>query len=166
MSHEFTCMCVCMYVRMYVCRCVRGRYKCTKTNACVYVCMCVCIYVRRRYTCTKTNVCLYVCRCGRLYVLGDIDVRRRTYVCILCTFVRETFQVVCAFAHVRVFVCIYAYALNDEYIHVYHMHHVGMNPVAWIKHSRDTFHGASQCWCVRAQKHNNERASVCVCICV
>ena len=46
----YVCMCVRTYVCMYVCMCVRT-YVCM--YACVYVCMCV-----------HMHVCMYVCRVG------------------------------------------------------------------------------------------------------
>ena len=44
-GNKRVCMCVCMYVRMYVCM----LYVCCM-YVCMYVCMCVCMYVRM-YVC-------------------------------------------------------------------------------------------------------------------
>ena len=78
-------MCVCVYVRMFVC---------------VYGCMCVCLYVRMCvcvYGCMC--VCLYVRMCVCVYVCMGVCV----YVCMfVCVYVR-----MCVCAYVCMCVCAY-----------------------------------------------------------
>ena len=63
-NRPYVCMCVCMYICVYVC-------------ICIYVCMYVCVCM---YICVYVCICMYVCMCVRVCVFTQKHTRP-TYTC-------------------------------------------------------------------------------------
>ena len=64
--HMYVCMyvCVCAYVCVYVCVCVH-MYVCMRVCVCICMCVCVCMCM---CVCACVHVCVYVCACVCVYV--------------------------------------------------------------------------------------------------
>jgi hypothetical protein len=89
------CVCVCMYVCMYVCVCV---------CVCMYVCVCMCVCM---YVCVCVCVCVYVCMCVCMYVC--VCVCMYVYVCVYVCVCVCVCLCVCMYVCVCMCVCVCVY---------------------------------------------------------
>ena len=134
------CMCLCMYVGMYVCTYAR-MHVCTyaRMHVCMYACMHVCMYACM-HVCTF-HVCMYACMHVCMYACMHVCMYARMHVCMyacmhvcmyacmhVCTYARNARMHVCMYAclHVCMYACMHVCMYVCTHVCMYARMHVCM----------------------------------------